>query len=187
MSDTTRKLTRTITFRSTALFTLFLALLIALSAPVRMKGVDQQLAKPPAGSVSSVGRAPSLVRHRAVLNAGDSAKRVAAGGAPTVAYSNAMQRSDVPFFLPPVTYSTGADNPFSVAIADVNSDGKPDLVIANQCTGPDFCGVPGVLAVLLANGDGTFQSAVTYASGGSYLNAVAVADLMEMANQTSWQ
>lgn len=177
MSVTTRKLPRTVTFPSTVLFTLFLALFIALSAPAQTKAADQRLAKPSAGSVSPAGRAPLLVRHRAVLNAGNSAERLAGGGAPTVAYRNAMQRPDAPVFLPPVTYSTGADNPFSVAIADVNSDGKPDLVVANQCTGPDFCGVPGVLGVLLANGDGTFQSAVNYPSGGSYLNAVAVADL----------
>ncbi len=176
MSVTIRKLTRTVTFRSTAFLTLFLALLVALAAPPRMKGADQRLANPPAGSVTLAGRA-LLARHRAVRSAGDRAERVTRGGAPTVAHGTVLQRPDSPGFLPPVTYSTGADNPFSMAIADINSDGKPDLIVANQCTGPDFCGFPGVLGILLANGDGTFQSAVTYSSGGSSLTAVAVADL----------
>jgi len=141
-----------------------------------MKGADQRLANPPAGSVTLAGRA-LLARHRAVRSAGDRAERVTRGGAPTVAHGTVLQRPDSPGFLSPVTYSTGADNPFSMAIADINSDGKPDLIVANQCTGPDFCGFPGVLGILLANGDGTFQSAVTYSSGGSSLTAVAVADL----------
>ena len=64
-----------------------------------------------------------------------------------------------------------------MAVADVNGDGKSDLVVANQCSGSDFCVGSGTVGVLLGNGDGTFQTALTYASGGSFLNAVAVADV----------
>ena len=58
--------------------------------------------------------------------------------------------------------------PISVAIADVNGDGKPDLIAANQL---------GSVGVLLGNGDGTFQPVVTYGSGGSQCDSVAVADV----------
>jgi hypothetical protein len=60
----------------------------------------------------------------------------------------------------------------SVAVADVNGDGKPDVVVAISCGGPS-CGTVDVLA---GNGDGTFRTAVSYASGGLG-NSVAVADL----------
>jgi VCBS repeat protein len=82
-----------------------------------------------------------------------------------------------PLFLPPVTYDTGAFNPVSVVVADVNGDGAPDLVVANQCSGSDFCVGNGSVGVLLGNGHGTFQLPATYASGGSFLNDVAVADV----------
>jgi hypothetical protein len=94
--------------------------------------------------------------------------------ATTVATSYA---AGVPLFLPPISYGSGGGNPFSVVVADVNGDGKPDLVVGNQCTGPDYCGTPGLVSVLLGLGDGTFQAAVSYASGGSVLNSIAVADL----------
>src|SRR5258708_29411823 len=85
--------------------------------------------------------------------------------------------SNPTLFLPPVTYGTNGYNPVSVAVADVNGDGKPDLVIANQCSGSDMCIGGGSVSVLLGNGNGTFQAPLTYASGGSFLYSVAVADV----------
>jgi hypothetical protein len=80
-------------------------------------------------------------------------------------------------FQPAVTYSSGGGAADSVAVADVNGDGKADLVVAN-CSNVDGCDSGyGVVAVLLGNGDGTFQPAVTYYSGGAEPISVAVADL----------
>jgi hypothetical protein len=81
-------------------------------------------------------------------------------------------------FLPAVTYGAGGTFAESVAVADVNGDGKPDLVVAN-CVPSGFstCAGKGVVGVLLGNGDGTFQPVVTHDSGGFGANSVAVADL----------
>jgi hypothetical protein len=81
-------------------------------------------------------------------------------------------------FQSAVTYSSGGFNSVSVVVADVNGDGKPDLVVANECSIFDGCpGVIGSVGVLLGNGNGTFQPAATYNSGGKSANSVAVADL----------
>jgi Big-like domain-containing protein/VCBS repeat protein len=83
-------------------------------------------------------------------------------------------------FKPVVTYDSGGDCAFSVAVADLNGDGKPDVVVANaepKGTGAGCNHGDGEIGVLLGNGDGTFQPAVIYDSGGHLADAVAVADL----------
>ena len=75
-------------------------------------------------------------------------------------------------FQPAVTYGSGEWDT-SVAIADVNGDGKPDLIVAGWYQG---CCIGGV-GVLLGNGDGTFQAEVIYNSGGYYAESVAVSDV----------
>ena len=78
-------------------------------------------------------------------------------------------------FLPAVTYDAGGEKGIleawltSVAIADINGDGKPDLIATNSPSD--------ILGVLLGNGDGTFQTAVRYSAGESYLSSVVVADV----------
>ncbi|MGB9232931.1 MAG: VCBS repeat-containing protein, partial [Terriglobales bacterium] len=79
-------------------------------------------------------------------------------------------------FQAAVSYNSGAERPFSAAVADVNGDGKPDLLVANQCAGNGSC-TNGVVSVLLGNGDGTFQTAVSYNSGGYESYSIAVADV----------
>jgi len=83
-------------------------------------------------------------------------------------------------FATPMTYDSGGANATSVTVADVNRDGKPDLIVANcGISGSQGCGTVtgGAVSVLLGNGDGTFQTAVAYASGGFSAESVAVADL----------
>jgi hypothetical protein len=74
-------------------------------------------------------------------------------------------------------YGSGGTDPLSVAVADVNGDGKPDLIVANYCASSSCGNTSGIVGVLLGNGDGTFQTVVTYASGGVYARSVAVADV----------
>jgi hypothetical protein len=78
-------------------------------------------------------------------------------------------------FQTAVAYGSGGLEASSVAVADVNRDGKPDIVVANVCVNDDNCA--GTVAVLLGNGDGTFQTAVTYGSGGYEAGSVVVADV----------
>jgi hypothetical protein len=81
-------------------------------------------------------------------------------------------------FLPPVIYSSGGLIATSVAVADLNGDRKPDLVVANcSPTGSPNCAGEGSVAVFLGNADGTFQPAATYDSGGGNAESVAVADV----------
>jgi Bacterial Ig-like domain (group 3)/FG-GAP-like repeat/FG-GAP repeat len=78
-------------------------------------------------------------------------------------------------FQAAVSYGSGGLNAYSVAVGDVNGDGKLDLVVANQCA--DNTCANGAVSVLLGNGDGTFQAAVSYGSGGRYSFSVAVGDV----------
>ncbi len=79
-------------------------------------------------------------------------------------------------FQPATGYISGGDNAFSIVIGDANGNGKSDLVVGNLCQKRGL-GCPGGVSVLLGNGDGTFQTAVTYDSGGSDTVSVAIQDL----------
>jgi hypothetical protein len=81
-------------------------------------------------------------------------------------------------FQSAVSYNSGGSFTDSIATGDVNGDGIPDLLVANWCQFSGDCGEGGSAGVLLGNGDGTFQSAVTYDSNAAFTYSVAVADLM---------
>src|SRR5262249_59734828 len=69
-------------------------------------------------------------------------------------------------FQAPVSYTT-ASGARAVAAADLNGDGRVDLIVANKS---------GTVSVLLGNGNGTFQEAVNFPAGNSPSD-LAVADL----------
>ncbi len=85
--------------------------------------------------------------------------------------------STSPLFLPVASYSSGGAGTNSVAAADLNGDGKVDLVVVNQCGNgaPNDC-PSGTVGVLLGIGNGTFQS-TSYGSGGFAARSVAVGDM----------
>jgi hypothetical protein len=74
-----------------------------------------------------------------------------------------------PSFSAPSYFGIGGGTiPVSIAVADFNLDGKPDLVTGNQTTHN--------ISVLLGNGSGNFPAATTVASGAVNPTSVAVAD-----------
>src|SRR5450631_664247 len=78
-------------------------------------------------------------------------------------------------FMEAASYNSGGKTSFSIAVVDVNGDGHPDLLVANECV--DSNCTSGGVGVLLGNGDGTFQTAASYKSGGDYAVSIAVADV----------
>ena len=81
----------------------------------------------------------------------------------------------------PTRYYVAAFSAVSISVADVNHDGKADIVVANRATG-SFANPQGSVSVLLGNGDGSFQSPQTFTSGGIFANTVLIADLNNDGN-----
>jgi hypothetical protein len=74
-------------------------------------------------------------------------------------------------FGPPHSFAVGI-GPVSAAVADLNGDGKLDLVVANN-NNENF----GTFSVLLGNGNGTFKEAKNYDTGGWAASSIACADM----------
>jgi Bacterial Ig-like domain (group 3)/FG-GAP-like repeat len=76
-------------------------------------------------------------------------------------------------FQPAVAYDTGDPRSSTLAVGDINGDGKLDVVVGNA-------GDANSVSALLGNGDGTFQPAVVYSTGTAYINGtmpITIADL----------
>ncbi len=81
-------------------------------------------------------------------------------------------------FQTAITYDSGGEYALPIAVADVNGDGHLDLLVANECVAVAIARVAALrIGVLLGNGDGTFQAAVSYNSGGYNAYSVAVGDV----------
>ena len=136
----------------------------AQRAPVSMPAIPLPSNNVALGTgVPTVPGSPALVPHHAGPGVGMTAQIAVPANA------------NDPVFASIPTYGSGGRSAMSEASGDFNNDGNPDIVVANQCI--DYNCTTGALGVLLNNGDGTYQSAVTYSSGGTYAFAVAVGDL----------
>jgi hypothetical protein len=89
----------------------------------------------------------------------------------------AGQAETPPIFQTPALVDSGGFATESAVIADVNRDGKPDLIVAIQNDPFGAHLTNGLVGVVLGNGDGTFGTPVIYDSGGNDAVSVAVADL----------
>jgi hypothetical protein len=81
----------------------------------------------------------------------------------------ALGNGDGTFQYPSMTYFAGP-NAGALAVADVNDDGKPDVVVVNYDTQQGYG--PGSVAILLGNGNGTLASPVQYDVGNGATSVV---------------
>ena len=82
-----------------------------------------------------------------------------------------LGKGDGTLRTPAAVVIAGTDNsyPAFLAVADMNGDGKPDLIAATSA-------YTSWVAVLLGKGDGSFQPATSYPADGFYDNAMVVGD-----------
>jgi len=167
----TRKPTRNYSLSVVASCIAVLTLLIAAAVLAQTSGAGQASGKANA-VLAPAGASTPAQAERPLTPWTDGAGRFPVGRSQTKRNGARPMDSNPPLFLPPVSYDSGPGGAMSVAVGDLNLDGIPDLVVANQS--------PGTVSVLLGNGDGTFRAAVTYDSGagaGGISESVAIADL----------
>jgi FG-GAP-like repeat len=86
----------------------------------------------------------------------------------------AADTSLAPLFLPTEVYLAGGQLGWATALADMNRDGKPDILELSYVSASTGNGTVGVM---FGNGDGTFQAVKTRSTGAEYSEAIAVGDL----------
>ena len=125
------------------------------------------LVPPAAQPGSALPANPSGIRYARASPVGSDVQPIPARQNPHIKFASA------------VAYDSAGAFADSVTIADVNRDGKMDLVVLDYCQKVErgYCATPGTVAVMLGNGDGTFQPPVSYSTGAYWANSVAVGDL----------
>jgi hypothetical protein len=84
--------------------------------------------------------------------------------------SPALAQTPATFALQANPPSTGGNEPRYLAVADVNNDGRPDVLVTNTQSG--------TLGVLLGNGSGGFSlQPNSPTTGGNFPNGIAIADV----------
>ena len=85
-----------------------------------------------------------------------------------------LGNGDGTFQVPTQVYDNGGNAPIALAVGDVNGDARPDLLVADaECMIRPCDGA--LLAVLLGNGDGTFQAVRTISR--DRVNSMVLADV----------
>jgi hypothetical protein len=166
---TRRTTARARTLIVVALLIAALTLLVALGALAQQADVGQPSGKSPTAFTPQEVGAPAQAAQRPATPGTSTSPGAPASRLQAETAMSATLSSGNVSFLTAAFYATGSDEATFVATADVNGDGKPDLLVANFETN--------TVAVLLGNGDGTFQSAVSYPSGGSIPATIIPVDL----------
>jgi hypothetical protein len=84
-----------------------------------------------------------------------------------------VRAGDQPAFAARRVFNAGS-YPAALAVGDFNKDGVSDLAVADNS-------YPGSVSILLGNGDGTFQPAVSYTNA-PFLNAITTTDINHDGN-----
>ena len=168
----TRKITKTCSRSACALF--IATLTIPIASFVQAQQADESHPSVEPLPVRTT-KAPRFFASAQPIETADDRSRWAAE---SQARKSASLAPNSILFYPVVLYGSGGSGATSVAIADVNGDGKPDVVVANCIASDGYtCGAEGTVGVLLGNGNGTFQPVVTYDSGGVGATSIAIADV----------
>ena len=111
---------------------------------------------------------PATIRAQSVTSHRSQAKK----------FFSAFTSTSTLSFLSPLPLDSNGLASSSVAVTDLNHDGNVDLVFAGPCIAGPICTTSnGEVSVLLGNGDGTFQNARIYDSGGQDTMYVVVGDM----------